>query len=273
MKRTFYFLAVVVSTLFFSACRTSEIAYINDAERDKAAPYSHQFSKGIQPNDLLYIYVESQSPESAVPFNQETNKVAVRDGVALNATGGATKVQGYLVNQEGDITFPVIGSIHVEGLTHRQLADTLEKRLVAEGYITDPIVTVKLLNFKVSILGDVAKPGQIVVDGERITIFEALSMVGDLTIYGQRENVTIVREENGMRTIGTLNLSSKEVFDSPYYYLHQNDMVYVEPNKRRKRNAQRDPQVLSYVSSAVSIVSVLASAFYYYVLSKYYSNK
>ena len=157
-------------------------------------------------------------------------------------------------------------------MTHNDLAKAIEQRLVAEGHIKDPVVTVKLMNFKVSVLGDVARPGQLVVDGERLTIFEALSMVGDLTIYGQRFNVTVIREENGMRTIGTIDLSSKEVFNSPYYYLHQNDVVYVEPNMKKK-TAERDPMIMSYISSGLSVVSVLSSVFYYYILSKYYNSR
>lgn len=265
-------LTSAVLSLLVIACSTpQELAYVHDATRDSAIALSGQFSKGIQPNDILYIYVESEIPEAAVQFNQETNKVAVRDGVVLNSSG--SKVQGYLVNHDGDILFPVLGKIHVAGMTHNELAKMIEQRIVSEGYITDPVVTVKLQNFKVSILGDVARPGQIFIDGERITIFEALSMVGDLTIYGQRQNVTVIREENGVRTIGTLDLSSKDVFESPYYYLHQNDVVYVEPNMKKKKSADRDPIVMSYISAAVSIVSVLASVSYYYILSKYYSSK
>jgi polysaccharide export outer membrane protein len=98
-------------------------------------------------------------------------------------------------------------------------------------------------------------------------------MVGDLTIYGQRHNVTVIREENGMRTIGEVDLSSKSVFDSPYYYLHQNDVIYVEPNMRKKKNAERDLMAMTYVSSAVSIISVISSVFYYYILSRYYSSR
>ena len=137
----------------------------------------------------------------------------------------------------------------------------------------DAVVTVKLMNFTVSVLGDVARPGQIKVEGERMTIFEALSQVGDLTIFGQRNNVMVIREENGMRTIGQLDLSSKEVFNSPYYYLHQNDVVYVEPNMKKKRQAERDPMLLTYISSGLSALSVLSSVFYYWVLSKYYMNR
>ena len=120
----------------------------------------------------------------------------------------------------------------------------------------------------VSVLGDVQRPGQIQATGERLTIFEALSMVGDLTIYGQRTNIVVIREENGKRVIGEIDLTSQDVFESPYYYLHQNDVVYVEPNKKRKRSADYDPVYLTYISTGVSVLSLLISAYYYYLLSK-----
>lgn len=267
MKIAKLLFAVGIVALLSVSCRnTHEIAYIHDAQRDSAFAVSGQFSNGIQANDLLSIYVESETPESTIQFNQETNKIAVMNGSVMNP--GASAVSGYLVNHDGDIIFPVLGKIHVVGLTHNELASKIERLLVEKGHITDPVVTVKLMNFKVCVLGDVSRPGQLVVAGERLTIFEALSMVGDLTIYGQRHNVTIIREENGLRTIGEVDLSSQSVFDSPYYYLHQNDVVYVEPNDRRKKDAERDRMTLTYISSAVSIISVLSSCFYYYILSQ-----
>lgn len=260
-------LTAAMGMMLFASCGPSqELAYFKDAPRNKESEQSGQFSKGIQTNDLLYIYVESRAPEATVRFNQETNKIAIDGGVVMNPGGSA--VTGYLVNNEGDIIFPVLGRLHVLGKTHAQLAAEIEQKLVSEGHILDATVTVKLMNFKVSVLGEVHKPGQIEAPGERLTIFEALSMVGDMTIYGQRQNVTVVREENGNRIVGEIDLTSKDVFDSPYYYLHQNDVVYVEPNMKQKRNAERDPMTLSYISSVVSIVSVLTSAFYYYLLAK-----
>lgn len=267
------FLAALVGLSLTSCNSTGEIAYFHDAQRDTAMQLSGQFSKGIQANDLLSIYVESETPESTIQFNQETNKIATSSSGAIMNPGTNSGVTGYLVNHDGDIIFPVLGKIHVVGLTHNDLASLIESRLVQEGHIKDPKVTVKLMNFKVSVLGDVARPGQLVIDGERLTIFEALSMVGDLTIYGQRQNVTIIREENGVRTIGELDLSSKDVFDSPYYYLHQNDVIYVEPNMRKKKTADRDPMIISYISAGISVLSTFASMFYYYILSRQILNK
>ena len=259
--------AAALSALLFAACGTTEeIAYIHDAERNNAAAITGRFTKGIQANDLLSIYVESETPAATVPFNQETNKIAMSDGVVMNPSSSA--VNGYLVSNEGDIMFPVLGKLHVLGMTHSELADELQRRLVSEGHILDARVTVRLMNFTVSVLGDVVKPGVIQASGERLTILEALSMVGDLTIYGQRTNVTVIREEDGQRTIGEIDLTSKDVFDSPYYYLHQNDVVYVEPNMKKKKTAYRDPMIMTYISTGVSILSLLTSAFYYWVLAQ-----
>ena len=263
---------VAAGVLALTSCHTTEeIAYISDATRDSVMAINSQFTNGIQANDLLKIYVESETPIATIPFNQETNKIAVSEGTVMNP--GASAVSGYLVSNEGNIVFPVLGEIHVLGMTHAQLAAELQRRLREQGYINDAVVTVNLMNFKVSVLGDVARPGQIMATGERLTIFEALSMVGDLTIFGQRRNVTVLREENGVRTIGELDLSSKEVFNSPYYYLHQNDVVYVEPNMKKKRTAATDPYILTYISAGLSIISTLSSVFYYYILSQYYNRR
>ena len=273
MQTKFRFLLPIAGLLLLTvSCRQErDIAYVKDAARDSVMALEGEFSKGIQANDILYIYVESQTPRATVPFNQETNKIVVSNDAVINPNSSA--VLGYLVNQDGYIIFPVLGKIKVLGMTHSQLAKMIEDQLKADGHVFDPVVTVKLMNFRVCVLGDVARPGQLVVQGERLTIFEALSMVGDLKITGQRENVTVIREENGKRIIGTLNLASKDVFQSPYYYLHQNDVVYVEPNRKTRRNADRDPIVMTYISSGLSVVSVLSSMFYYWTLSRYYNNR
>ena len=265
------FAAAIGAMLAVSCSSSEELAYVHDANRNEETPITGRFTKGIQANDLLSIYVESETPAATIPFNQETNKIAMTDGVVMNP--GSSAVNGYLVNNEGDIIFPVLGRVHVLGMTHDQLATELQHRLVSEGHILDAQVTVKLMNFKVCVLGDVARPGMIVTNGERLTIFEALSMVGDLTIYGQRQNVTVIREENGMRTVGELDLSSKEVFESPYYYLHQNDVVYVEPNMKKKKSAERDPMTMTYITTGLSVLSVLSSMFYYWVLTRSYLKK
>lgn len=257
----------------FSACRAPEdLVYIADTYRNSPSPVVGKMSNGIQVNDLLGIYVESSTPDAALPFNQETNRIAhTISGAAVNPSSGANLAPGYRVSQTGDINFPVLGTIRVAGMTHAQVAALLEKRLVDEGHIKDPKVTVKLLNFKVSVLGEVSRPSQLVVDGDRITIFEALSQCGDITIHGQRTNVTVIREENGLRTVGNLDLTSDAIFDSPFYYLHQNDVVYVEPNKSKKRSSNSDAALtMSWISFGASLLQTAAMMFYYYILSTRY---
>ena len=145
MKIRIFLLTFAAALLLFTSCRTSEIAYIHDATRDSLMYITGSFSSGIQPNDQLYIYVESEEAGASIPFNQETNKVAVKDGAVLNTTSGATKVQGYLVNQDGVIVFPVLGELEVQGLTHHELAEMIKDRLISEGLLKNPTVTVKLM--------------------------------------------------------------------------------------------------------------------------------
>lgn len=278
MKKSL-FLLPVMAVFALVSCGSYEraiedFAYIHDAERDMPTEIRGEYSKGIQVNDLLNIYVESEEPSSTIQFNQETNKIAVSaSGTPLNGNSYNNTVPGYLVNAEGEITFPVLGKIKVLGKSHNELARIIEDRLRNEGHIKDPRVTVKLMNFKVCVLGEVAKPGELLVDGERITVLEAISQCGDLTIYGLRTNVTVIREENGIRTVGQLDLTSKDIFTSPFYYLHQNDVVYIEPNNRRKRQGTRDPNMFSYISTGISVLSLAVTSIYYITLAKSYSNR
>ena len=214
-----------------------DIVYLTDAVRDSAMAMEEMKMRGIEVGDILGIYVESETPESALQFNQETNKVAVSDGIVLNPA--TSTVSGYLVNADGDIIFPVLGKMHVVGMTYTELSALIESRLIKEGHIKDPVVTVKLMNFRVCVLGEVHTPKVLHSESNRMTIFEALGEAGDVTLYGKRSKVTVVREERGQRIIGTLDLSNDSVFMSPYYMLHQNDIVYVEPIRKRQRDEER----------------------------------
>ena len=166
----------------------------------------------------------------------------------------------YVVDTKGDIDFPILGKIHVAGLNCEQLRDLLTERISKD--VKDPLVTVTLANFKVVVAGEVNKPGNIPVKGNRVTVLDALSAAGDLTPYGERSNVLVIREENGKRTFAHLDLNSSEVLTSPYYYLQQNDYVYVEPNKIRQANSkynQDNASKLTVISTVVSACSVIAS--------------
>ena len=267
--RKFFLLTATVGMLLMSACETPQnVTYLLDAKFDTTVAVNKAPDIVIQTNDLLRIYVGSQTPEAAIQFNQETN------GIAMTPTGGTTNSRtdvplGYRVDSKGDITFPVLGKIHVAGLSHYQLSLLIENRLKSEGHIKDPVVTVNLLNFTVSVLGEVSRPGQIVVNGNKITIFEALGQAGDISIYGMRDKVYLIREQDGKRTIGKVDLTTDSIFDSPYYYLAPNDVVYVEPNNHKKRSSGNNAALtMSWISAGVSLLSTISMMIYYFVMIK-----
>lgn len=269
-------LLMVVVVLAACSCRSHEIAYLNDAQRDTAQTIMEQYATTILPGDQIYIHVSSLTPQSVIPFNQETHKVVMENtsleyldtthrAVVVQSENNVmretrrtdTEVSGYFVTDRGTINFPVLGEIEVVGITHDSLCRYIEQRLIGEGYVRDPQVTCRLMNFRVTVVGEVRSPQQIHVPGTRLTILEALAICGDLTDYGQRNNLTVVRTENGVQTLGEIDLTKREMLDSPYYYLHNNDIVYVEPDKRRKRQAVRDPNWPRYVSIGVSVWSLI----------------
>ena len=163
------------------------------------------------------------------------------------------------MSEKGTIYFPILGQLSVVGITQDSLKHYLEQRLKEDGYVIDPVVTTKLMNFRVTVVGEVRAPQQIHVPGTRLTILEALAICGDITDYGQRENVVIMRDENGQKTLGEVDLTKKEMLDSPYYYLHNNDVVYIEPNDRQKRMSDRNDDIPRYISIAVSVGNIIVT--------------
>ena len=164
----------------------------------------------------------------------------------------------YLVNIDGELNFPVLGKIKVEGFTNKEITDLLTKRL--SDYIKNPVVNVRLINFKVSVLGEVGRPGTYPVTNERISIIEAISLARDLTIQGKRANVLLVREEHGKRVFVNIDLTNKKLFNSPYYYLAQNDVVYVAPNKAKMNASAASPNtgiIISAISVLISLIAIL----------------
>lgn len=239
--------------ILFSACNsTKEVVYLQDVIPLKQQDIERKYEVFIHEDDLLAIMVNSKDPELALPFNMPM--VSYQIG---SEGGGQQRILGYLVDTNGDIDFPILGKLHVAGLSRLELRDLIKEKLISGDYIKDPVVTVQFLNYKVSVMGEVARPGSFTITGDRITLLEALSMAGDLTIYGRRDRVAVIREENGKRTILFHDLRSSDIFTSPCYYLQQNDIVYVEPNKAKA--GQRDINQNNSVSVWLSAVSVLAA--------------
>lgn len=239
--------------ILFSACNsTKEVVYLQDVVPLKQQDIERKYEVFIHEDDLLSIMVNSKDPELALPFNMPL--ITYQIG---SESSGQQRILGYLVDTNGDIDFPILGKLHVAGLSRLELRDLIKEKLISGDYIKDPVVTVQFLNYKVSVMGEVARPGSFTITGDRITLLEALSMAGDLTIYGRRDRVAVIREENGKRTILFHDLRSSDIFTSPCYYLQQNDIVYVEPNKAKA--GQRDINQNNSVSVWLSAVSVLAA--------------
>ena len=236
--------------LILSSCSSKkDVLYFNDINTNEQDKVIFSASK-IQVNDILSIIISSSSPELASIYNQ-------------NQT--TTTTLGYLVNTEGSITMPLLGKIKAKDLTLIDLENFLVKKLKDENYLSDPIVTVRLLNAKFSILGEVNKPGTYNFSEENISLLQALGYAGDLTISGKRANVLIIREENNVKTYATIDLTSKKWFDSPYYYIKPNDVIYVNPNGAKVKSAG----YIGSLGTFMSVVSVgLSTVLTILVLSK-----
>lgn len=241
--------------LLLASCGSvRDITYLQGEDLWRKAAIADTFDVKIQKDDLLDIVISSIEPELLRPFNQQNG--GYYNG-ANNNSGYGGGNRGYLVEVDGTINFPLLGKLSVTGLTRRELIHVLQACLESGGYIKDPIVTVRFLNFRVSILGEVSRPGTFNISSERITLFEALSLAGDLTIHGRRDRVAVIRENDGMRTILYHDLRSMDIFHSPDYYLKQNDLIYVEPN-RVKAEASAQNQYTS-IGTWMSIISFLSS--------------
>lgn len=239
------------------SCNTSKkIIYIQDAVVDQPQKFDEEISGiTIQPEDMLMIIVSSKNSELALPFNLPYVSGQV-SGSNLMANNSAL---GYVVNADGNIDFPVLGVLHVSGLTRDQLSKMIKQKLIDGNYVKDVVVTIDFMNMYISVLGEVNKPGKINVVKDKITLLDAISQAGDLTIYGKRDNVAVIREVNGERTIYRVDLRSADIFTSPVYYLQQNDVVYIEPNKVRSGQSTVNANNLRSVTLWTSITSLLVT--------------
>ncbi len=207
----------------------------------------------IRTNDLLSISVSSANAEASIPFNAPN----IPASQASTPTGTTSQASGYLVSQDGTIQFPVLGNIQAAGLRKKQLKDELTNQLRDKKLLVDPIVNIRYLNFRVSVIGEVARPTVVTVPSEKITILEALGLAGDLTIYAKRDNVLLIREENGNKIIKRINLNTNEIFSSPYFYLKSNDVIYAEPSKQKVATTDRTVVWLPVIFSALSFITVV----------------
>jgi polysaccharide biosynthesis/export protein len=245
--------AVLLSVAVFASCTNmKKVAYINNISDTEINNAVFGLEPVIQKNDLLSITVSSPNATASQPFNTVVN-------VSTQTLGyTATQAAGYLVDRDGYIDLPMLGRIKAAGLTKHVLKENITKVLVDNKYLLFPIVNVRYLNFKVTVLGEVAHPMVVNVPDEKINILEALGFAGDLTIYARRDNIALIREEQGKRIVRRLDLNSGNLLTSPYYYLLSGDIIYVEPNKAKVSSASNARTWIPVALSTLGLAVILA---------------
>ena len=243
----------------FSGCVTQKkITYLQDVDPSTMssvnAQVEAQYELTIRPCDALTIVVSALDQEAVIPFNLPLVAYSTPGSISAQAT---PMLQCYMVDEAGDINFPILGKLHMAGLTRPEAEAFIKSSL--EQQVTNPVVQVNFVGAKISVLGEVNRPGQVSIPRGRLTLLEALAAAGDLTPYGRRDNVLITREVDGKLESARINLRSKDIYTSPYYYLQQNDVIYVSPNKVRAVNSASTGLWLSLVSTALSTATVIVT--------------
>lgn len=250
--------ACLLSVLMLASCaNVKDIAYFQDKAIDHPEEIDKHGGIVIQPKDMISIVVSSRNPELATMFNLPV--ISYQAGSEIVTSGAQQRLLGYVVDNDGYIDFPVLGAINVGGMTRWDLSEYIKNTLLEKGYLNDAVVTVEFMNFKVSVLGEVNNPGTYTIEGDKVTVLQALSLAGDLTIYGKRNNVTVIREMDGERIFYNVDLCSVDMFKSPAYNLLQNDIVYVEPSEIKARQSTLDDKGLRMTTIMISSGSLLVS--------------
>ena len=250
--------AGMLSVVMLASCaNVKDIAYFQDKAIDHPEEIDKHGGIVIQPKDMISIVVSSRNPELSTMFNLPV--VSYQAGSEIVTSAAQQRLMGYVVDNDGYIDFPVLGEINVGGMTRWELSEYIKNTLLEKGYLNDAVVTVEFMNFKVSVLGEVNKPGTYTIEGDKVTVLQALSLAGDLTIFGKRNNVTVIREMDGERIFYNVDLCSVDMFKSPAYNLLQNDIVYVEPSEIKARQSTLDDKGLRMTSIMISSGSLLVS--------------
>ncbi len=250
-------LLISVFTLFMSCASKDKYVYYQNAEQVllQDSLDNTKFETKLRPDDLLMIIVSAEDMKAAEPFNLMNTMTTNPDN---QAGGRQLQQQLYLIDSNGNIDFPVLGTLKLGGLTKNDAVSMLKNKISA--YISNPIINMRIMNFKVTVQGEVNRPGVHSINSERLTLSEALALSGDLTIYGRRSNVLIIREVNGKRLPIRVDMTKADFMTSPYYYLNQNDIVYVEPNKTRVNSSSVGPNISVGLSALSLLVTIIALA-------------
>jgi polysaccharide export outer membrane protein len=252
MNKTIPLYLILLLSLCFGSCASADkfalLQNVSNTNETKEA----DFQVKLQPDDLLLIMISAENPIIAQPYNLSNVSVAINNETAA----GQQRLLSYQIDQQGAIQLPGLGTIKAAGKTRNELMAHIEKLL--EGKITNPVITIRILNFKISVQGEVNRPGTFPINSERVTLLEALSMAGDLTIYGKRDNILVIREENGVKSFQKVDITKGDFVNSPYYYLSQNDVIYVEPNKTRVNSSVIGPNVTVGLTALSLLITIIA---------------
>ncbi len=263
MKTTlFAFSLLLAGTAFLSSCGTSKnVIYFQDLQPGKSEITLPDVKAiTVQPEDKISIIVNSRDPQLTDLFNLPYVTRQLGQSSTNYSTTYSAGISGYTVDASGDIDFPVLGKIHVAGMKREEVAAYIKDRLVADNLVKDPVVTVEFMNLCISVLGEVNNPGRFDIDRDKVTVLDALSMAGDLTIYGNRSKVMVLRQEGEVQRVYGIDLTSgRHIYTSPAYYLQQNDVIYVEPNDVRSRQSTVNGNNVRSTSFWISLGSLLTS--------------
>lgn len=252
MKRIAFCLIALAALL--AGCAKKDYLYLADMNTDTAYTVANYHQTRIQNDDKVRITVSCKNPELAAPFNVSSAAVKVTASGNVTTAGGNDNV--YRVDNWGDINFPILGSLHLTGLSLTQAAELIRKRIIEGNYIKDPIVDVEFVNFRYTVLGAVGGNGTYTVDGDKITIIEAIAKAGDLASNADLGKIAVIREADGKRQVYDVDIRTKDIFDSPAYYLSQNDIIYARPKKPKSENGTK---ALTWVSIFLSFVTASCS--------------
>ena len=247
-------------TLFLFSCASREnLVYYQNIDSLSSKQNLSSFEIKIQPDDLLMIIVSAEDAETAIPFNLKT--FGATNIKQLDIAVGQQSIQLYLVDANGFIDFPVLGKLKVSGLSKIDVIKMFQEKI--SKYIEKPIINLRITNFKISVQGEVSLPGTYQVNSERITLIEALAMAKDLTIYGKRDNILIIRETDGVKSFNRVDITKADFINSPFYYLAQNDVIYVEPNKNKINGAAVGPNtgvIISITSLLITLITLIITS-------------
>lgn len=253
-------LLLLLSSILLASCNsTKRVGYLQDTELFKEKQIETEHTITLQPQDAVTIVISSKDPKLAALFNLP--KITFRAGATQLSSAAAydSQISQYTIDMQGYIDFPVLGRVKIIGYMREEVAEFIKKKLIEENLVKDPVVTVEYVNLYYSIIGEVAKPGRYRIDRDKVNLFDAISAAGDLTILGKRDCVFVTRESEGKRITYKVDLRSAKIFDSPAYYIHQSDIIYIQPNKVRANQSTINGNSSRNVTTWISIASLLTT--------------